>query len=148
MVQVNFKQNIVIATIAIITIGLAIAPTVFSNVAQAQQVATQGQYQGTLICSSKSSFNTFISFNNINPPPIWNINAGPGNEMGSTITGVTFHGPNNFVIKGIKDVVDNLCGTIGSTITIKGSCGTGVTIQYTASKGERGTFPGATVICN
>ncbi|HJT85351.1 MAG TPA: hypothetical protein VJ697_12800 [Nitrososphaeraceae archaeon] len=63
MNKLKFHKNIVIATIAIISIGLAIAPTVYIIEAQAQaDKRLTGQGTGTLFCPNTSIDNVLLSF--------------------------------------------------------------------------------------
>ena len=150
MSQVGFKKNIVIATIAIIAVGLAIAPTIFSNLAQAQSIpnkrSAQGEGFGDVNCPGDDPPGTeSIHFNSGNRKMgqggSWLIQNMLGQYKFGTITdgkviqeSVTLHG---------NEQVDRFCfGQVPASITITTTCGIGVPISFSASNGETAQFTG------
>jgi hypothetical protein len=62
------------------------------------------------------------------------------------ITGGTIS-TTSFVLTG-TEILDGICGApVPIAVTISGPCGIGVTVEFVADNGERGTFRNSNVIC-
>jgi hypothetical protein len=105
-----------------------------------------------LLCPSGQLLPATISFNATKSK---GVVSGFGQIFGAavvkdfTLNGGTI-GTNSYSLTGATEFVD-MCGTFASTlpqqVSLSGQCGTGVTIYYTDTAGETGTFIG-NVVCS
>lgn len=142
-----FKKTMVVATVAIIAIGLAIAPTILTNEAQAQRDKNvQGQGTGTLSCPSSGQVGAQIYFGSEKSrgsgSGYFQINTDFGGYKYGYVTSANINGK-HFTLQGIEEF-DGACGeNTPTTFTLRGTCGPSGSIQFTAANGERGTFTGS-----
>jgi hypothetical protein len=144
------------AVIVVMAVGIAVAPTLISNVAQAAPSTKAVSGHGTtntIICPTGSIFDPsgfVLDFSaakgsNGKISGTWDIHIAAASLKAGNINGGQIQN-NKYILTGIENTDVGACTGFGgqtpTTMSISGQCGTGVQINFQAADGEKATFTG------